>query len=84
MKNDKRPLSGRKTLVLEICFGFVLLAVVFFFSTRTDMATAETRLYSTVEYMKEQCNASQLHDLASEAKSLLRVSKCIDDSGASG
>ena len=63
MKTDKRSVSGRKTLRLEIIMGFALLAVVFFFSTRADMAAAERRLCSTVEYMKEQCNASQLHDL---------------------
>ena len=77
MKTDKRSVSGRKTLRLEIIMGFALLAVVFFFSTRADMAAAERRLCSTVEYMKEQCNASQLHDLASEAKSLLRVSESV-------
>ena len=77
MKLNKRPLSGKKVLLVEIVVGFALLGIVFFFSTRADMALAEKHLYSTVEYMKEQCNASQLHDLASEAKSLLRVLESV-------
>ena len=77
MKTDKDSFGSRKALLLEILMGLALLAVVFFFSTRSDMASAESQLYSTVEYIKAQCNASQLHDLASEAKSLLRVSESV-------
>ena len=77
MRTDKRQWSSRRTLILEIIAGIALLTVTFLFSTRSDMAAAEARLYSAVEYMKEQCNASHLRDLASEAKSLLRVSESV-------
>ena len=77
MKTDKKLLGGRKLWILEIAFGMVLLAGVFFYSARADVIEAENRLRSTVEYMKGQCNASQLHDLASEAKSLLRMSESV-------
>ena len=77
MKTDKKLLGGRKLWILEIAFGIAMLAGVFFFSARTDMIEAESRLRSTVEYIKGQCNASQLHDLASEAKSLLRMSESV-------
>ena len=77
MKTDKKLLGGRKLWILEIAFGMALLAGVFFYSARADVIKAESRLRSTVEYMKGQCNASQLHDLASEAKSLLRMSESV-------
>ena len=77
MKTDKKLLGGRKLWILEIAFGMAMLAGVFFFSARADMIEAESRLRSTVEYIKGQCNASQLHDLASEAKSLLRMSESV-------
>ena len=73
MKTDRK---GRwKILLLEILAGLGLLTATFFLSSRADMVTTEKYLYSIVEYMKAQCNASNLRDLASEAKSLLRVSE---------
>ena len=77
MKTDKELLGSKKLWILEIAFGMAVLAGVFFFSARSDMMVAESRLRSTVEYIKAQCNASQLHDLASEAKSLLRMSESV-------
>ena len=77
MKTDKKLLGGRKLWILEIAFGMAMLAGVFFYSARADVIEAESRLRSTVEYIKGQCNASQLHDLASEAKSLLRMSESV-------
>ena len=58
MKTDKKLLGGRKLWILEIAFGMALLAGVFFYSARADVIEAESRLRSTVEYMKGQCNAS--------------------------
>ena len=77
MKTDRQLFGSRKALLPEILMGLALLAIVFFLSARSDMRSAESQLYSTVEYIKAQCNASQLHDLASEAKSLLRVSESV-------
>ena len=77
MKTDRQLFGSRKALLPEILMGLALLAIAFFLSARSDMRSAESQLYSTVEYIKAQCNASQLHDLASEAKSLLRVSESV-------
>ena len=77
MKINERFSSHPKNIALEVLIGLALLGVVFFFSSRADISAAENHLYSTVNYMKEQCNSSRLHDLASEAKSLLRVSESV-------
>ena len=77
MKTDRQLFGSRKAMLPGILMGLTLLAIVFFLSIRSDMRSAESQLYSTVEYIKAQCNASQLHDLASEAKSLLRVSESV-------
>ena len=73
MKTKKK--GGWKILLLEILAGLGLLAATFLVSTRADIASTEKHLYSIVEYMKAQCNSSNLRDLASEAKSLLRMSE---------
>ena len=75
MKTKKR--GGWRLLLLEILAGLGLLAATFLVSTRADIATTEKYLYSIVEYMKAQCNSSNLRDLASEAKSLLRMSESV-------
>ena len=64
--------------VLEIVLGITILAAMFFITTNKDINTAEKQLSATVEYMKEQCNNSQMRDLASEAKSLLRVTESVE------
>lgn len=72
------PINRRRLIVLEIAVGVLLLVGMFFISSNADIADAEKQLYTTVEYMKEQCNNSQLRDLASEAKSLLRVTESVE------
>lgn len=64
--------------MLETIIGLVLLAVTFVMASNADMNKAEAQLTTTVEYMKEQCNSSQLRDLASEAKSLMRVTESAE------
>ena len=78
MKSKKRLLRWQKIVPFEILTGILLLAGTFLISTNTDVTRAERRLHQTVEYIKEQCNASQLRDLASEAKSLLRVTQSAE------
>lgn len=78
MKNKKHLLGMRNVLPLEILIGFVFLAIVFAIGARTDMKSAEIRLTSIVDYLKEQCNNDQIRDLASESKSLIRVSESVD------
>ncbi len=78
MKTRQRTIRWRKAVPLEILAGIAALAVMFFISVNADMERAEGRLHATVEYMKEQCNNSQLRDLASEAKSLMRVTESAE------
>ena len=68
----------RQILPLEIGIGLILLISMFLVSWNADTRRAENQLYNTVEYMKEQCNNSMLRDLASESKSLLRVTESIE------
>ena len=75
IKNPKR--NRKRALILKILVGVLLLLVAFFFSSQIDLFSAKDHLSSTVRYMKEQCNASQLRELGSETKSLLRVSESV-------
>ncbi len=72
MKNKTRTIPWKKIVPLEILLGLAILAATFAVSVRTDLDKAQTQLGNMLEYMKEQCNLSQLRDLASEAKSLMR------------
>ena len=42
------------------------------------MNKAEQKLLTTVEYMKKQCNDGEIRDMASEGKSLLRVTESVE------
>lgn len=75
----KRVLSFQKhPVITAILTGVLFLGSVMFLATRADMATTTETLSATVEYLKDQCNNSVLRDMASEAKSLLRVSESVD------
>ena len=78
MKNKKHAFQWKWILPFEILFGVALLAVVFVVASDADISSAEAQLTTTVEYMKKQCNESQMRDLASEAKSLLRVTQSAE------
>ena len=68
----------KHTLWIRICVGILILLTSLTFSARADMETTTLHLTTTVEYLKDQCNNSVLRDMASEAKSLLRVSESVD------
>ena len=76
-EKKRRSKRGLLNLVIVI-IGLVVLSIAFLAATTADINNAGTRLLNTVEYMKEQCNNSQLRDLASESKSLLRVTESVD------
>lgn len=78
MTKNKQAILWKRLLPLEILVGVLILAVTTFFAAKSDMKKAETKLGNTVEYMREQCNNSQIRDLASEAKSLLRVTESVE------
>ncbi len=78
MRANKRLVRWQQLIPFEILVGLLLLAGTFTVSASTDTSKAEQQLYHTVEYIKEQCNNGQLRDLASEAKSLLRVTQSAE------
>ena len=78
MEEKKRRSKWPLLNLVSVISGLVLFSIVFLASTTIDINNAGMRLLNTVEYIKEQCNNSQLRDLASESKSLLRVSESID------
>ena len=77
MKKEKK-FSWKNVLPFECLFGLVLMVVVFCFAASADMNRAESQLMATVEYMKQQCNESGLRDMASEAKSLIRITESAE------
>ncbi len=78
MENKKRLFNWRRLVPVEIVIGMILLMVMFVIASNADIASTEEKLITTVEYMKEQCNNSQMRDLASESKSLLRVTESVE------
>lgn len=78
MKAKKVTLRWRQLIPVEILVGILLMTVMFVIASNDDISTAEQELVSKVEYMKEQCNNSQLINLASEAKSLLRLTESAE------
>lgn len=61
--------------LLSVLIGMLLLVSISFYSANTDIATAEDALSTRVDYIKEQCADYSSLNLASEAKSLLRVTE---------
>ena len=78
MKAKKVTLRWRQLIPVEILVGILLMTVMFVIASNDDISTAEQELVSKVAYMKEQCNNSQLINLASEAKSLLRLTESAE------
>lgn len=78
MESKKKPFRWKRFLLLEILVGLLLLLAATFIAARADMASAERQLLTAVEYIKEQCNSSQLRDLGSESKSLIRVTESVE------
>lgn len=78
MRKIKRLVPWKVMIVLEMIVGLVILVITFILAANADMNKAEQKLLITVEYMKEQCNDSEIWDLASEAKSLLRVTESTE------
>lgn len=78
MNKIKYSLSLKNLLPFEIAGGFVLVIIAFIVASNIDMTKAQNKLVSTVEYMKNQCNDSEIRDLASEAKSELRLTESVE------
>lgn len=78
MQKIKKVIRWKLIIPLEIVVGFLILVVSFVIASNVDMKKAETELLALVDYMKEQCNDSAIRDMASEAKSLLRVTESVE------
>ena len=73
--NKKKSFSGRHLRLwpLEILMGILILAAVGIFSAYADINNIESKLAATADYIKNQCNGYNRLNLASEAKSLMRI-----------
>ena len=78
MESKKHSFRWQKIIPLEILAGLLVIATVFAVGAHADMTAAKAQLSSAADYIKQQCNSNQMHDLASESKSLIRVSESID------
>ena len=74
----KRVVAWKKMIPLQIAIAVLVLIITFIMAANSDMKKAEKELVNIVEYMKEQCNDSQIRDMASESKSLLRVTESVE------
>lgn len=78
MQKIKKIIHWKLLIPLEIVVGVLLVIASFIAATNVDMKKTETELHSMVDYMREQCNDSVIRDIASEAKSLLRVTESVE------
>lgn len=75
---QKSSSFGKHPVLARVLIGLLLMSTVFAIASTVDMTSTTSRLSTTVEYLKDQCNNSVLRDMASEAKSLLRISESVD------
>lgn len=78
MQKIKKVIRWKVIIPLEIVIGLVILFASFLMAVNVDMNKAENELHTIVDYMKDQCNDSEIRDMASEAKSLLRVTESVE------
>ena len=78
MLKNKHFLLWKIIIPIEIILGLLLLTGTFIFACNSDMRKARQKLLVTTQYMKKQCNDSGIRDMASEGKSLLRVSESME------
>lgn len=75
---QKSSSSFKHPVLVRILDGILLLGIVLAIASNADMVATTEQLTTTVEYLKDQCNNSVLRDMASETKSLLRISESVD------
>lgn len=66
---------ARRDRMIRIVAGIVIVFVSWFISSRTDLSSAERSLIATTSYIKEQCNRFVRIEMATETKSLIRVTE---------
>ena len=78
MESKRNSSRGRLLGIAEIVAGIIIFIVVSIVAMKSDLASAQTRLYDTVTYIKEQCNNNLRLDIASESKSLMRMIESVE------
>ena len=77
--SKKKGVLGRQVRrwPFDILIGILMLTVVCAFSTFADINNTENKLANTANYIKDQCNGYNRLNLASEAKSLMRIMESV-------
>ena len=73
MEKSQSAFSRRQFALVCALAGLVMLGGVLIFSAHSDLQNAEKQFEDTISYVKEQCTDYDNLNLASEAKSLMRV-----------
>ena len=73
MEKSQSAFSRRQFALVCALAGLVMLGGVLIFSAHSDLQNAEKQFEDTISYVKEQCTDYDNLNLASEAKSLMRM-----------
>lgn len=77
-ENKKTVFRKNQWIWAEVFLGVIITVIVSVVSIRIDLLSTQTRLCDTVTYIKEQCNNNLKLDIASEAKSMMRIIESVD------
>ena len=80
MRSNAKRKPGFAFHLLAAVIGLVLVGATYFYSIHSDTASAEATLLRRIDYIKTQCTTYNSLNLASEAKSLLRVMESAQQS----
>ena len=75
---SKHPLTqfaAKHQSLLLVLIGLAVLIGAFVAATKSNMANIQSTLSNTTSYVKEQCNHYARIQLASETKSLMRMTE---------
>ncbi len=73
MEKSQSAFSRRQFALVCALAGLLMLGGVLIFSAHSDLQNAEKQFEDTISYVKEQCTDYDNLNLASEAKSLIRM-----------
>ena len=73
MEKSQSIFNRKQFIMVCALAGLLLLGGVLIFSAHSDLQNAEKQFEDTISYVKEQCTSYDNLNLATEAKSLMRV-----------
>ena len=73
MEKSQSAFSRRQFALVCVLAGLLMLGGVLIFSAHSDLQNAEKQFEDTISYVKEQCTDYDNLNLATEAKSLMRM-----------